>query len=86
MFETLDTTGMAHTSKNLAKLAEDSMVKNVVKYGFKVCGFVTDNAANEHKYEEDSFRRCPRSGINVWMLSTHSQLTDERFSSQKCTR
>ena len=49
MLETVDITGMAHTSENLVKLAEDSMVKNVAKYGFKVCGFVSDNAANVQK-------------------------------------
>ena len=46
LLETIDTTGMAHTAENLVKIAEDSIEKNVTKFGFKVCGFVTDNAAN----------------------------------------
>ena len=49
LLETVDISGMSHTTENVVRIAQDSVVKSVSKYNFKVRGVVTDKAANVQK-------------------------------------
>ena len=62
------------------------MVKNVAKYGFKVCGFVTDNAANVQKIRK-TLSESDHEAVFMFGCSAHIlNLLMKNLSSQKCTR
>ena len=74
LLENVDTTGMSQTTENLVRIAQDSMVKNVSKYTFKVCGFVTDNAANVQK-----MRKALSEGVIEEMVPDCTKRTVENW-------
>ena len=68
------------------QLPEDSMVKNVANYGFKICKFVTGNAANVQKMRKTLSEKDHEAVFKFGCSAHILNLLMKDFSSQKCTR